>query len=281
MAVAIVVVVVSVGVGGLILLYQLNKAANDQLLANALDQRLKAFLAKRSALLPTAATEIREYKGLRLGEVSRHFDASTNATITGWLTHDLGFHGWGIGGSVGALGLGVGKLGLSGTSEVNLTFQGTTRDDMMGDGFIAVFEQDTQAGVDTLRVVVPSEQATRELAAAILEELLNRTIAWPQSHATLRGRIPELLAYRNEASYVSDRLHAVLRMPPESRPLIQVYGEPVSGHAVLGGVIQVVGDDTIFPLFPLSLFREVPQMIEQVLFRPNERIDTWRRRQTL
>lgn len=252
------------------------KQANDQSLADALDEALQKLLSKRSSVWPSV---VQEYKGLRLGEVARHFDSNTSATISGWLTHDLGFHGWGVGASVGALGLGMGKLGLSGTSQVNLTSEGTTRDNMMGDGFIAVFEHDTNAGVDTIRLVVLSENATQQLGAAILDQLLNRlttvnndgvrSINWPRCHATLKGRSPELLSFQNEASYISDRLHAVLRMPAESRPLVTFYGEPLSGHAVLGTAIQIAGDDMIYPLFPIALFRELSLLIEKLIVTLN------------
>ncbi len=150
---------------------------------------------------------------------------------------------------------------------------------MMGDGFIAVFEHDTKAGVDTIRLVVLSENATQQLGAAILDQLLNRltkvnndgvrSINWPMCHATLKGRIPEILSFQNEASYISDRLHAVLRMPTESRPLVTFYGEPLSGHAVLGEAVQIAGDDMIYPLFPIPLFREVSLMIEKLIVTLN------------
>lgn len=87
--------VIAVVLGGLVLIGVSKKAENDQLRANALDQGLQKFLSRRSSLPSSSSGGIREYTGLRLGEVSRHFDASTTATITGWMTHDLGFHGWG------------------------------------------------------------------------------------------------------------------------------------------------------------------------------------------
>jgi hypothetical protein len=82
------------------------------------------------------------HQGLRPGEVSRHFDSNTSAAITGWLSHEPGFRGWGV----VAHPLGIGQLGLSGTSKVDLTSSGTARDNLMGDGFVAAFERDTQDG---------------------------------------------------------------------------------------------------------------------------------------
>jgi hypothetical protein len=119
---------------------------------------------------------------------------------------------------------------------------------------------------------VPSEQATRELAEAVLVELQNRltTLHLAKSYETLRNRIPELLAYENEASYISDRLHAVLRKEPDERPLITIYGESLSDHSILGSAIQIAGDDAIHPLFPLSLLREVPGLIEKTISAPTQ-----------
>ncbi len=243
----------------------------DQQMAEALDEGLQRFLSRRSSI-PVSSSSVREYRALRLGEVRRHFDAQTSATITGWMTHDLGFRGWGGGLGVGGAGLGLAKVGLAGTSNVNLTLSGTTRDDMLGDGFIAVFERDSGGGIDTIRVMVPSEQATRELVLAVLQDSANRLttagdgerLLWPKSDALFRRRLAELLSYRNEVSYVSDRLNAILRMPPESRPSVSVYGQPLSDHAILGAAIEISGEEAIYPLFPVRLCQEVPKMINKL-----------------
>ena len=48
---------------------------------------------------------IRTYESVALGEVNRHFDSSTQTTINGWITHELGIHGWGVGISSGSFGV--------------------------------------------------------------------------------------------------------------------------------------------------------------------------------
>lgn len=267
------VILVTVGIAIFAVIYNQRWRERDRRISEALSEGVRTFLSERAATAVPSWREVREYEGLRLGEVTRHFDSNTAATINGWLTHELGFHGWAVGGTIGRVGLGVGRLGLSGASEVNLTSSGTTRDDLMGDGFIAVFEQDTPAGADTLRVVVPSEQATREWVDALLDTMLARfttvdtngktRVEFPQSHATLRRLMPDLLRFENEASYISDRLHSVLRMPPESRPQIAVYGHPLSDHALVGAAIQIGSDDRMHLLFPGDLVKTVPQLVDQ------------------
>jgi hypothetical protein len=209
------------------------------------------------------------HTAMRLGEVSRHFDTNTASTISGWLTHNLGFHGWAIGAEVGGVELGSGSLGLSGTSQVSLTTSGTSRDNLMSDGFFAVLEQDTPSGIDTLRMVVPSEQAARELVKALLDEALDsftaitnprfktRWMMYPQAHSTLAQFVPMLLSFPDEASYVSDRLHAVIRMPEPSRPLLNIWGEPLGQHAVLASSVQFGDEGAIQPLFPVDLITQL------------------------
>jgi hypothetical protein len=273
------VVVVVGGIASIIGNNSVRRGEEDARIAASLSDGVRTFLSQRAATMVPSWEEVRGYEELRLGEVSRHFDTNTTATINGWLTHELGFHGWAVGAARGGLGLGVGSLGLSGASSANLTFSGTTRDDLMGDGFIAVFERDVPGGVDTVRVVVPSEQATQEWVGALLEETLakfttvnsdgQRNVRFNQSYATLKRFIPDLLRFENEASYVSDRLHSVLRiLPPESRPPINVYGYPLSEHAVVGAGIQFGHDDRIHPLFPGALVKALPQIVERALTAP-------------
>src|SRR5690242_20035035 len=73
---------------------------------------------------------MRHYWDLRLGEVSRHFDTNTSAQISGYMSHDLGFHGWGAGIRIGGIGLGTGQLGLSGQSQVAMSSNGVNRQDL-------------------------------------------------------------------------------------------------------------------------------------------------------
>ena len=77
--------------------------------------------------------------------------------------------------------------------------------------------------------------------------------------------LPDLLNFKCEVSYVSDRLNSVLRMPLESRPLIAVYGSPISEHALIGSAIRFGTQDQIFPLFPISLIKTINQLIDSTV----------------
>jgi hypothetical protein len=233
----------------------------------------KSFLGRGPSSL-TISEPIHTYDGLRLAEVSRHFDENTVASITGWLSHDLGFHGWGVGGRVGGVGLGVGRLGLSGTSQVSLTSSGTTRQNLLGDGFVAVFEVETADGLDTLRMVVPSEQTARELVTAMLDDIgasftrvknRRRTIVYGKASTALKNLAPQLLSFPYEASYISDRLTAILRSQPEARPRITVYGSPLSQHAVLASGIRIGASETVQPLFPVTLVTMLQEVGRQAI----------------
>jgi hypothetical protein len=113
-----------------------SQGRRDEIAAEALRTNLGPAL-RLANIGDQDIVEIRpaRYTAMRLGEVSRHFDTNAAATISGWLTHNLGFRGWAIGAGVGGVGLGVGTLGLSGTSKVSLTTSGTSRDNLMSDGF--------------------------------------------------------------------------------------------------------------------------------------------------
>jgi hypothetical protein len=251
------------------------RSKRDSAAAVALNNGLTPLLSRLSAGVSISPESKPARTGLRIGEVSRHFDSNTSATITGWLTHNLGFHGWGLGVEIGALGLGLGMLGLAGTSQVNLTSSGTTRDNLMSDGFVAVLEQDTPTGPDTVRLVVPSEQAARELVSALLDEVAEdftktdgngeTSVEYPPAYSALERLGQRLLAFPDEASYVSDRLHSVMRMPEGSRPSIAIWGSSLSQHAILGSAIRIGDDGPIQPLFPLDLITAIRKVTERAI----------------
>jgi hypothetical protein len=96
----------------------------------------------RSTLnIDTTQPEVSVYQGLQLGEVSRHFDSQTSASIEGWLNHNLQVSGrtvsYQLSRSVGEhyrAGMSVTgehSAGITGQSSVHLTFTVTTRDNLL------------------------------------------------------------------------------------------------------------------------------------------------------
>ena len=233
----------------------------DARAAGVFEEGLNKFYSEAPADIATS-TYVRAYEGFRLGEVTRHFDTNTSAAIQGWMTHDRGIRGGGVGVGLGRLGLGVGRIGLSGTSEVSLRSSGTNRDDLMGDGFVAVLEKSNGRSVDTLRVVVQSENETREWIAEWLKQVMPPYQVYRQFYSSFERRLSKLLDFKDEASYVSDRLHSILRMAPESRPLISVYGSPLSEHAIVGAAIRFGDEERIIPLFPIALVKSITQVLD-------------------
>lgn len=195
--------------------------------------------------------------GLRLGEISRNFDSKTLGTISGFMHHSLGFEGWSIGLSAGRFGLGIGSLGLSGTSTVQLTASEVTRTDMLNDGFVAVFESEADGDVDTLRLVAPSDEASR----AVLDEAIQTINVGmkpgkrfsPAALERLISKCQSLIS--TEVSYASDRLNSVLRADNARSRRFAVVGVELSPHSLLGGAIQFPGDSAWHQLFPIALMR--------------------------
>ncbi len=272
-AIVVVLVIVAAVVFGIILPAR-QKSKRDNLSGNALTIELDTFRAELPTTIVDPRLGIEAYEGLRLGEVSRHFDSNTLGTVSGWMAHNFGFHGWGVGVGVGRFGLGTGRLGLSGTSDVSLTLSATSRDNLMSDGFVAVLEHVDGNRIDTLRVVVPSEQASRELVREFFEEMLAKfgtrsngelKLDYPTPYAILQRNSRDLMNFRYEASYVSDRLHGILRMPPETRPLISVFGQQLSDHAILGAAILIGEESQLIPLFPVALLKGIAPIVERAV----------------
>jgi hypothetical protein len=262
--------------GGLIGLGMAIRARRAWSRRNALDYEASKIIAQRLSdiggrfeSVSDQSSGMRVIQGATVGEISQHFDQRVSASISGWLQHELGFHGWGVGVSVGRVGVGVGQLGLSGASSVNLDVSGVMRDNLSGDGFIAVLEQEQQNGmIDTLRIIAPSEPACREYITHLLSAI-GPTFG-PGSHvdATFQRYAPQLAAsFPSDVPHVSDQLRAMLRQPPERRPTVSVVGDDLGGWAILGGALRVGADGPWQQLFPLSLNRAILSAAED--FRKN------------
>ncbi|MBA2591727.1 MAG: hypothetical protein H0U97_05445 [Gammaproteobacteria bacterium] len=230
----------------------------DYRASQVIDRRL-SDVAGRNEPLSDLSSGMRIIQGANVGEISQHFDQRLSASVSGWLHHELGLHGWGVGGSVGRVGLGVGKVGISGSSSVDLDVSGVIRNDLGGDGFVAVLEQDRPNGmIDTLRIIVPSEPACREYIANLLSAIGATFGTGSHVDETFRRYSSQLAAsFPCDVSRVSDQIRALLRQLPERRPTVSVVGEDVGGSAILGGAIRIGADGPWHQLFPISRNRAI------------------------
>jgi hypothetical protein len=224
--------------------------------ARALGKNLDIAMETGLSVPPTTAATagVVALEDLQVGEVQRHFDSQTVGQISGVLQHELGIHG----GMIGLGGFFIGRLGISGASGVDLQTQAATRDDLLNDAFVAVFDRPLPSGmVETVRVVAPSEAATREILAehlrAMYEEMGSQKSVGTQRFERMIQTTMSMVS--TDVGYVSDQLSAVLRRKPDPAPLFKVVGLPLGQHALLGGSIQFPGDNQWHQLFPVEFIR--------------------------
>jgi hypothetical protein len=221
-----------------------------------------AEISNRRPKIMGNTDNIRVFRKFSVGEVTRHYDSQTDSQVTGWLDHSLNVVGWGVGFSVGSTGIGIGKTGIVGQSGVHLDLSGKTRDNLIGDGFVAVLEENPgSAQADIVRLVVPSDPAAREYIASLLTTLGKGFGEGSYRDMVLRDKIAELQnASRNDISYVSDRLNSILRKEPGRRPTVTVVGSELTEHAILGGAIQFENDTNWYQLFPVGVISKIIQI---------------------
>ncbi len=237
----------------------------DYSASQAIGRRL-SDIGGRNEPLSDLSSGMQVIQGATVGEISQHFDQRLSASVSGWLHRELGLHGWGVGVSAGRVGLGVGKVGISGSSSVDLDVSGVIRNDLGGDGFVAVLEQDRPNGmIDTLRIIVPSEPACREYIANLLSAIGATFGTGSHVDETFRRYSSQLAAsFPCDVSHVSDQIRALLRRPPERRPTVSVIGEDVGGSAILGGAIRIGADGPWHQLFPISRNRAILSAAEGI-----------------
>jgi DNA-binding SARP family transcriptional activator len=225
-------------------------------------------LSKAAPITDESVEAIRISPALRVGEVERHFDQLTSASIQGQLKH--AFRMRGMSGSIHDLPgiflvdtLTFSSSAGSGESAVQLAESGISRDDLTGDSFIAVFEQSLPGGgVDTIRAVVPSERQARAYIAQLLNSWASQLGQGNEPERMLRryaGAISE--GVTSDSSYVGDRLAAILRMAPADRPVVTLIGETLGEHAILAGSIRFGSEGPLYQLFPVALVHALLALI--------------------
>jgi hypothetical protein len=257
-----------VGVSALFLLsyWSSRKSANeknevDHNAAQEFDRALKQVSAQSPSIVDDSTPGMRVLSEYSLGEVARHFDSDTHAKITGGLEHRFGLVGWGVGVSIGSVGVGTGQIGIQGKSDVHLDLSGTARDNLIGDGFVAVLEKDQSSGErDIIRVVGLSDPATREYVSSMLLSLGRGFGQESHRDNVFRRNVPGIQSsFHNDAAHVSDRLSSIMRMELSGRPTITVVGIELTEHAILGGAIRFGNDKRWYQLFPLCLIQKISE----------------------
>lgn len=212
-----------------------------------------------------SASEVIRISGMRIGEVGRHFDQQTNALYASWLERRLGIQSLKFGLQNSNANLGFSSVNLVEQAEQKQYMHSTTRDNLLGDGFVAVFEYITPNGfTDIVRVVVPSEPASRDFLQIYMADL-GRTFG-VGSHceeAILSSLSVLQKSFTTDISYVSDRLNAILRMPPLSRPSIDIIGAKITDHAILGSVIYFSDTRQWHYLFPVNIVLKINEIARQ------------------
>jgi hypothetical protein len=243
------------------------KAGNrwDHDLSRWLEGQLQSLYVSPPPTLPESP-EVWLVQDLRLGEVERHFDSQQAASITGWLQHQLAIRGFSVGLPVGGLDLGIGRFRAMGSSRADLALSGTMRDELIGEGFIAVLEMPSSSGMpDTLRLVVPSDAVCRAYVSQLLETWSAQL--GPETYAgQVLARYSAALAHvvQIETSYVSDRLAALLRLPAGKRPRLTALGVRISEHAMLAGALRFGQEESFQQLFPVALVQALIEAMGQV-----------------
>jgi hypothetical protein len=220
-------------------------------IAIALKTRLNQILLAGPLTAPGMPPGVVSEGPFKPGEIVRQFDAITTGAITGLIDHRLSFSGWGLAGATQRVGLGIGQLGLSGQSDVHLSLRAITRNDLLGEGFLAVLENPFEP-TQVIRVVVPAKAAVDEFVKAFVE---SRTNIFPEgSHqatamAGLADRLPSLGL---DGSWVADRFSAAIRVDRNNRPTVRVVGLPIDDHTLLGGSFLFGDEDKWIEVIPFA-----------------------------
>jgi hypothetical protein len=163
----------------------------------------------------------------------------------------------------------TGSLGLSGSSRVQLSLEGTTRANLLGDGWIAVMDL---LGGDVLRLVVPSEAAVQ---AMVMDTARSASIASRQWGGGLIPPTPNTAAFLTAAQwvaehvlmdigYVGDRFAAALRVPSGERGRATVVGLALNEHTLLGGAVRFGSEDRFYQLVPFPLIDRLIQAEQDI-----------------
>ena len=117
----------------------------------------------------------------------------------------------------------------------------------------------------TLRALIPSPRATRELLAQILEQWVNGSKRDSHTREVLRGFAigkDKLLEPISHPGFI-DELDASCEVPLEERPTVKVVGTQIQEGVVLVTVLEVNGEKAVF--LPSGFFRELSAEVSKLI----------------
>jgi hypothetical protein len=234
----------------------------------ALEAELPALLTRDIKTDETTPGLVR-LSDLHVGEVSRHFETWTSGEIRGWMRHNLG-----ISGLAYSMPLGNGDQltsfggSIRGTSQVQLNLEARSGTDLLSDACLAVFDRPLSGGdLDTIRVVIPSENGCRSGVAGAMEDL--GAAIGPESwrDLALRGLEPVMTSrLQSSGSYVADRLSAYARTAGVERPPMTVLAAQLKLNVYQGAAIRF-GDGAWLELFPAALIVAIGNTVKEISAR--------------
>jgi hypothetical protein len=238
------------------------------LTANARDfaqaEEIRGELGKAAGLEPEPADtggNARTFSGMRLLDIDHHVGPQVQASIDGWLNHNLGLPfaaGWSgdriaTDTVVQAGGWSLGSLLASGGAVAEFRETGRSEEPSQG----------------TLRVVVPPSWWVAECVNESARRVASPLLAGTHAHDALVASAGQAVArYPLLADDLPARLGVVLRMPQSERPEFTVSGAPLGPGVVLAGTIRPAGETT-WAIFPLPLIASLHEIAER--YRPTYR----------
>ena len=181
--------------------------------------------------------------------------------MVGWLDHSFSVFGMGVSRQFGQTRIETSRASIGGRSDVHSESEGISRDNLLGDGFVAVLEENLSDTSGVVRVAVPSGPAARKCMASLLLALGKGFGEESYRDLALKSTIPAMQnAADNDVSHVSDRLSSILRIQSGRRPTVTVIGSELTEHAILAAAIQFENDEKWYRLFPVALFSRVTEI---------------------
>lgn len=236
----------------------------DATIAQSIEHELGQLLIQPATAAYSTTTDQWEVAHGSVVELQRHFDQDTAGGLQGTLNHRFSVFSSSFGYAAGHGGdnwFGAATLTgtrgfLNGISNVDLSLNSTTRDNLMGDALFSVLEFSTASGsTDTMRLISTSQPAAASWLGNLTANVGNG-LGGDSTHAgsAVLGNLNALVNHfmPRDISYTTDRLMALERRSRTGdAPTIHAIGHPVGRNAMLATKIRFP-DGQSTHLFPVQ-----------------------------